>query len=80
MRRYQVYRPVDDPNFIAVDLEFDARDQAEAFKAGLEELWRSPQAAAALGGIPRARIVDVVETQGILTPLTHGARCEPPRG
>ena len=61
VRRYQVYRPVDDPNYIGVDLEFDSRGEAEAFKMALEEVWRSPQAAPALGGVPRARIVDVVE-------------------
>jgi hypothetical protein len=63
VRRYQVYRPVDDAAFIGVDLEFDSRGEAEAFKLGLEDLWRSPQAAPALGGTPRARIVDVVESR-----------------
>lgn len=63
VRRYQVYRPLDDPNYIAVDLEFDSRAEAEAFKLGIEELWRSPQAALVLGGTPRARIVDTVETK-----------------
>ena len=63
VRRYQVYRPVDDPNYIAVDLEFDRRDEAEAFKLGLEEMWRSPQAARVLGGTPRARIIDIVESK-----------------
>lgn len=61
VRRYQIYRPVDDPNYIAVDLEFDNRNEADAFRLALEALWRSPQAAPALGGIPRVRIVDVVE-------------------
>ena len=63
VRRYQVYRPVADATFIGVDLEFDSRGEAEAFKLGLEDLWRSPQAAPALGGTPRARIVDVVESR-----------------
>ena len=63
VRRYRVCRPVDDPNYIAVDLEFDSRHEAEAFRLGLEALWRSPQAAPALGGTPRARIVEVVETK-----------------
>ena len=63
VRRYQVYRPVDDPTYVAVDLEFDTRGEAEAFKLGLEEMWRSPQAALVLGGTPRARIVDGVETR-----------------
>ena len=61
VRRYQIYRPTDDPNFIAVDLELDSQAEAEALKHSLEQLWRSPQAAAALAGTPRARIVDVVE-------------------
>ncbi len=63
VRRYRLYRPVDDPNYIAVDLEFDSRVEAEAFKLGLEELWRSPQATPLLGGSPRARIVDIVESK-----------------
>lgn len=63
VRRYQVYRAVDDTNYIAVDLEFDSRGEAEAFKLGLEALWRSAQAGPLLGGTPRARIVDIVETK-----------------
>ena len=63
VRRYQIYRPITDPNYVAVDLEFDSRPEAEAFQRALEELWRSPQAAPALGGTPRARIVDVVESK-----------------
>lgn len=63
VRRYQIYRPIDDPNYIVVDLELDSRGQAEAFKLALEELWASPQAAPALGGTPRARIIDVVESK-----------------
>ena len=59
----QIYRPVDDPNSIAVDLAFDSRDDAEAFKLELESLWRSPQAGPALGGTPKARIVDMVESR-----------------
>lgn len=63
VRRYQVYRPIDDPNYVAVDLEFDSRPEAEAFKVALERLWLSPQAAPALGGTPRARIVETVESK-----------------
>jgi hypothetical protein len=63
VRSYEVYRPVDDPAYIAVDLVFDTRGEAEAFKVGLEELWLSPQARSALGGAPQARIVDVVESR-----------------
>jgi hypothetical protein len=61
VRRYRVYRPVDDKDYIAVDLEFDDLPRAEAFRVALEDLWRSPQAAATLGGQPRARVVETVE-------------------
>lgn len=64
VRRYRIYQPVDEPNFIAVDLEFDDVPQAEAFRDSLEDLWRSPQAAPALGGAtPRVRIVETVESR-----------------
>jgi len=63
VRRYQIYRPIADRNYVAVDLEFDNRGEAEAFKVALEALWRSPQAALALAGTPQARIVEVVETK-----------------
>lgn len=62
VRRYRIYRPTDDPRFIAVDLEFDGMAEAEACETALRELWQSPRAAAALGGTPRARIVDAVES------------------
>lgn len=61
VRRYRIYRPVDDPNFVAIELEFNDLARAEAFKRSLEALWRSPQAAAALAGAPRARVVEVVD-------------------
>ena len=61
--QYQIFRPVDDLDYVAVDLAFDTRAEAEAFKSGLEAVWRSPQAARALGGAPRARIVDMVESR-----------------
>jgi hypothetical protein len=63
VRRYQIYRPIDNPAYVAVDLEFDSHDAATAFKQALETVWRSPEAAPALGGPPRARIVDMVETK-----------------
>jgi hypothetical protein len=61
VRSYRIYRPTDDPDFVAVDLEFDDPARAEAFRMAIEDLWRTPQAALALRGAPRARIVDVVE-------------------
>lgn len=64
VRRYHVLRPVDDPNYIMVDLEFDSSSEAEAFRATLQrDLWGSRRAAPALMGSPQARIVEAVESK-----------------
>ena len=60
VRRYQVLRAVDDPNYVMIDLEFDTPDRAEAFLASLRVLW-----AGVTGRIisaPQARIAQAVET------------------
>lgn len=61
VRRYRVYRPVDDPAFIKVDLEFDTVGEAESCRAALEELWTSGRAAPALSGKPTTRVLEKVE-------------------
>jgi hypothetical protein len=62
VRRYRVLRPVDDPNYIMVDLEFDSSSEAEAFRAALQRaVWGSRRAAPALLGSPQAHIVEAVK-------------------
>ncbi len=39
MRRYQVLRPIDDPNYVMIDLEFDSARQAEALLAAMRVVW-----------------------------------------
>lgn len=63
VRGHRVYRPLDDPNYIAVDLEFDDADAAERFQVALGNLWRSREAAPALIGTPQVRIVEAVESK-----------------
>jgi len=61
VRSHQVYRPIDDPNYVAVDLEFATSAEAERFQLALGELWRSRTDAPALIGTPQVRIVEPVE-------------------
>lgn len=61
VRRHRVLRPVDDPNYILVELDFDTVEAAEACRNALGELWRSGSAAPALVGTPRTRIADAIE-------------------
>ena len=63
VRRHRVYRPLDDPNYVVGELEFDTAAEAEACRAALHELWKSRQAAPALSGVPRVRIVESVEDE-----------------
>jgi hypothetical protein len=60
VRRYRVFRPVDDPHYVKIDLDFDNVDEAEAFRTALQQLWSSDRAAPALAGTPQTRIVEEV--------------------
>jgi hypothetical protein len=59
VRRYRILRPIDDPNYVIVDLEFDTSAKAEAFRSALGELWRGAGGRVAQG--PRTRIIEAVE-------------------
>ena len=64
VRRHQVLRPTDDPNYVVIELGFDGPGEAEAFLGWLRrEVWSSREAAPALGGDPQTRIVEVVEAK-----------------
>ena len=58
VRRYRIVRPIDDPKYTMVDLEFASSSEAEAFRTALGDVWRRM-------GIenPGARIVEVVESK-----------------
>ncbi len=63
VRRHRVCRPLDDANYVFGELEFDTPAQANACHDALRELWSSRQAAPALTGTPRVRIVETVDEQ-----------------
>src|SRR5437773_1910124 len=62
VRRYRVLRPIDDPHYVMVDLEFDNSSEAEAFRTSLHDLWRRAEAEGIVVN-PRARIVEIVESK-----------------
>lgn len=61
VRRYQILRPIDDPNFVMIDLEFDAPGDAEALLAELRIIWGRVQGK--IMSNPQARIVESLETK-----------------
>ena len=63
VRSYEVLRPIDDPNYVMIDLEFDNVKTTEDFLTSMREVWQSAAAAPALAGSPQTRIVEVVESK-----------------
>lgn len=63
VRGFVIRRPVDDPSYLMIDLEFDDPNGAEAFATFLtQRVWSSPASSPALAGAPRTRILDLVQT------------------
>jgi len=61
VRRYQVLRPIDDPNYVMIVLEFDTTSQAEALLAAMRVVWGRVEGTIMTN--PQARIVEAVETR-----------------
>jgi len=59
VRRYQILRPLDNPNFVMIDLEFDTAGQAEALLAAMRNVWKGVDGKIIFN--PQARISQVVE-------------------
>lgn len=58
----RINQPVDDDQYIYVQLDFDDQEKAEGFKGFLETvIWKNPEASPALAGAPRARLLRAVE-------------------
>ena len=62
VRRYRVLRPIDNPNYAIIDLEFDSVNEAEGLLAAMREVWRGVQGTI-IESSPRVRIVEAVESK-----------------
>jgi hypothetical protein len=61
VRRYQVLRAIDDPNYVMIDLEFNTATDAEALLAAMRVIWDRVQGT--IVSNPQARIVEAVESK-----------------
>jgi hypothetical protein len=61
VRRYQVLRAVDDPNYVMIDLEFEAAGEAQALLTAMRTVWDQVQGKIMFS--PQARIAEAVETK-----------------
>jgi hypothetical protein len=69
VRRYRVFRPIDDPKYVIIDLDFDGAAEAEAFLESLRsKIWSRADLSPGLartpgeGTTPRTRIVVEVDS------------------
>ena len=60
VRRYRIFRPSDDPNYVIIDLEFDNLREAENTLAALRNLWVEVEGKVMMN--PQTRILNLVET------------------
>ena len=59
VRAHRVRRPVDDPNYVLIELDFDTLPQAQSFLGFLEsDVWSTPGKSPALTGTPQTKILE----------------------
>jgi len=63
VRRYQVLRSVEDPNYVLIDLDFAQLEEAERFLAKMRGIWSGPGQSVMRN--PEARIVETVEANEV---------------
>ncbi len=61
--RYSIFRPVDDSNYVIIDLEFDSIKEAEETLATLRKLWTNVEGKIMMD--PKTRILDRIETANV---------------
>ena len=59
VRRHRVQRPIDDPQYVVIDLDFDTAAEAQRFLELLQTtVWSSRENAPALVGTPQTKILE----------------------
>jgi hypothetical protein len=61
VRRYQILRPLDNPNYVMINLEFDTASDAEALLTAMRAVWARVEGTIMTN--PTAQIVELVETK-----------------
>jgi ribosomal protein L35AE/L33A len=61
VKRYKIFRQMDNPNYVFIELEFDNAQEAEAMLSRLQKLWN--QVEGKVMSNAKARIVEFVESK-----------------
>jgi hypothetical protein len=57
---YSIFRPINDPNYVILDLQFETLKEAENTLASLRDLWSKVEGQIMMN--PQTRILNLVET------------------
>jgi hypothetical protein len=60
VRSYKIFRPLNDPNYVIINLEFDNLEDAQNTLGALRNLWVEAEGKVMTN--PQTRILDLVET------------------
>ena len=63
VRHYSILRPIDDPNYVIINLEFGSLKEAEDTLAALRILWNKVEGQVMIN--PQVRILHLIETADV---------------
>jgi hypothetical protein len=63
VRRYKIFRQIDSPDFVVIQLEFDDLRQAEEMLVSLQKLWTRVEGKLMVA--PETRIMHLVESKDV---------------
>ena len=63
VRRYQILRLADDPNYVMINLEFKTRKEAEALLAAMQVVWGRVEGTIMMN--PKSAIAEVMEIKDL---------------
>jgi len=63
VKRYRIYRPVNDMNLVIVELDFDNMDELQSTLLALQHLWNKVQGSVMVD--PKTRILEIIESKEV---------------
>lgn len=63
VKRYRIYRPVNDMNLVIVELDFDKMDELQSTLQALQLLWNKVQGSVMVD--PKTRILEIIESKEV---------------
>jgi hypothetical protein len=61
IRRYRIFRSLDNPNYVMIDLDFERSSEASTFVEAMQQLWERVEGK--LIDRPQVRVVEALENK-----------------